>query len=219
MTYILHIESATKSCSVALSIDGICIDVIEEHGEKYVHGEKLAVFISQIFERNSLDIQNLSAVSISAGPGSYTGLRIGVSIVKGICYALSIPLIEIDTLQSYEQCARLKNINNTLCVMIDARRMEVYSAIYSSESVLLKNTSSDIIDQYSYIEYEPFTCIGDGADKMCEIWKDRSIDFSKNIYLSAIGQVSLAYKKYLNEDFVDIAYFEPNYLKEFYSGI
>jgi tRNA threonylcarbamoyladenosine biosynthesis protein TsaB len=218
MPYILHIESATKSCSVALSKAGNGIDVIEEHSENYIHGEKLAFFISQIFERNLLEIDNLSAVSISAGPGSYTGLRIGVSIAKGICYALSIPLIEIDTLKCYERCARLNNINNTLCAMIDARRMEVYSAIFSAEGDFIKQTSADILNEYSYVDYEPFVCIGDGIEKVKELWESRNIDFSKHVNLSAVGQVDLAFKKYQAEDFVDVAYYEPNYIKEFHTG-
>jgi tRNA threonylcarbamoyladenosine biosynthesis protein TsaB len=218
MSYILHIESATKSCSVALSKNGKCIDVIEEHSGQYIHGEKLATFISHIFERNMLEINVLSAVSISAGPGSYTGLRIGVSIAKGICYALSIPLIEIDTLQAYERCARLIGVENRLCVMIDARRMEVYAAIFTNEGNCIKETGADILNDNSFLDYEPFICIGDGVEKVKELWNERNVDFSKEVFLSAIGQVQLAFQKYLTNDFVDLAYYEPNYIKEFYSG-
>ena len=219
LVYILHIESATKSCSVALSKNGECIQCIEEHGDAYIHGEKLALFIHQALTAAKISPEDLSAVSFSSGPGSYTGLRIGVSIAKGMCFSLSIPLISIDTLQSFEQCVRKQfPTEGNVCVMIDARRMEVFSAIFDSKGTVLKTTSADVLDEVSYSNYEPFSCVGDGSSKMKEIWGNRSIAFLENCELSAEGQVDLAYLKYSKQEFEDVAYFEPNYVKEFYSG-
>ena len=218
-TYILHIETATKSCSVALSKNGNRLHCVEEHGDSFVHGEKLALFIQHVLSEARINPSDLAAISISSGPGSYTGLRIGVSVAKGMCFALSIPLISINTLQAYEKCARIQYPSlNSICVMIDARRMEVFSALFNQAGTFLKTTSAEILDEVSYKEFEPFTCVGDGSSKMMDFWKDRSIQFLDNCHLSAIGQVELAYSKYINQDFEDVAYFEPNYVKEFYSG-
>ena len=219
LVYILHIESATKSCSVALSKNGECIQCVEEHGDAYIHGEKLALFIQQVLAAAKVSPTDLSAVSISSGPGSYTGLRIGVSVAKGMCFSLSIPLLSIDTLQAFEQCVRKQfpTVGN-VCVMIDARRMEVFSAIFDSKGLVIKTTSADILDEVSYSNYEPFSCVGDGSPKMKEMWSNRSVSFLKNCELSAEGQVDLAYEKYVKHEFEDVAYFEPNYVKEFYSG-
>jgi tRNA threonylcarbamoyladenosine biosynthesis protein TsaB len=218
MCFILHIESATKTCSVALSQNGRELLCVEEHSDQYIHGEKLAVFIDEIMKRASIAPENLSAISISSGPGSYTGLRIGFSLAKGMCYALSIPLISIDTLQAYESCARNYFSDDLICVMLDARRMEVYSTIFDKNSVIIKPLSSDILDELSYSDFEPFVCIGDGAKKMKEIWSNRSIEIDQEIQLSANGQIKLAFEKFKRNDFENIAYFEPNYLKEFYTG-
>lgn len=219
LVYILHIESATKSCSVALSKNGECIQCVEEHGDAYIHGEKLALFIQQVLAAAKVSPTDLSAVSISSGPGSYTGLRIGVSVAKGMCFSLSIPLLSIDTLQAFEQCVRKQfpAVGN-VCVMIDARRMEVFSAIFDSKGVVIKTTSADILDEVSYSNYEPFSCVGDGSAKMKEMWGNRSVSFLENCELSAEGQVDLAYEKYVKHEFEDVVYFEPNYVKEFYSG-
>jgi len=218
MAIILHLETATKTCSVALSIDSKRIDVHEIHSDQFIHGEKLTLFIEEILTKNSISINHLSAVSISSGPGSYTGLRIGVATAKGLCYAKNIPLIAVDTLHAFENCARKSYPNQTICVMLDARRMEVYSSIFDTNSVQIKSLSADILDENSYQEFEPFVCIGDGGTKIIELWKDRNILIDESLHISASGQIDLAYGKFLAKDYVDLAYFEPNYLKEFYSG-
>jgi tRNA threonylcarbamoyladenosine biosynthesis protein TsaB len=218
MTTILHIETATKTCSVALSIDSKLIDTIETHSEQYIHGEKLTLFIQNILEKNSISFDQLSALSISSGPGSYTGLRIGAATAKGICFAKNIPLIAIDTLDAFESCARSSYPNNTLCVMLDARRMEVYSTIFNAQRTAIKSLSADVLDENSYREFEPFICIGDGGSKCKELWGGRNIIFNEALQLSAAGQIESAFEKFMNKEFVDIAYFEPNYLKEFYTG-
>jgi tRNA threonylcarbamoyladenosine biosynthesis protein TsaB len=218
MTTILHLETATKTCSVAISVNAKLIDVIEIHGDQYIHGEKLTLFIQEILTKNSITFDNLSAVSISSGPGSYTGLRIGVATAKGICFAKNIPLIEIDTLQAIENCARKSFPAETICIMLDARRMEVYSSIFDASRKTVKSISADILDYTTYREFEPFVCVGDGSTKCREIWSERNIHFNDTVQLSASGQVELAFNKYVNKQFADLAYFEPNYLKEFYSG-
>ena len=218
MAIILHLETATKTCSVALSIDSKLIDVLEIHSDQFIHGEKLTLFIDEILTKNSISINQLSVVSISSGPGSYTGLRIGVATAKGLCYAKNIPLIAVDTLHAFENCARKSYPNQTICVMLDARRMEVYSSIFDTNSVQIKSLSADILDENSYQEFEPFVCIGDGGTKIIELWKDRNILIDDSLHISASGQIDLAYEKFLAKDYVDLAYFEPNYLKEFYSG-
>lgn len=218
MRTILHLETATKTCSVALSINGKLIDVIEIHSDQYIHGEKLTSFIHEILLKNLISFDALSAVSISSGPGSYTGLRIGTATAKGICFAKNIPLISIDTLQSFDTCAREFYPSENICIMLDARRMEVYSTIFDSKRNPIKELSADVLDELTYNEFEPFICLGDGADKCRDIWKERKIIFDDRIQLSAFGQVQLAHNKFLNNEFADLAYFEPNYLKEFYSG-
>ena len=218
MTTILHLETATKTFSVAISVNAKLIDVIEIHGDQYIHGEKLTLFIQEILTKNSITFDNLSAVSISSGPGSYTGLRIGVATAKGICFAKNIPLIEIDTLQAFENCARKSFPAETICIMLDARRMEVYSSIFDASRKTVKSISADILDYTTYREFEPFVCVGDGSTKCREIWSERNIHFNDTVQLSASGQVELAFNKYVNKQFADLAYFEPNYLKEFYSG-
>lgn len=217
--WILHIETATRVCSVALSKDGHLIGKVEVNDENYAHGENLNLFIIQLLADCELDKRELSAISISSGPGSYTGLRIGAATAKALCYALHIPLIAVDTLESLKEVARAKYTNGTICSAIDARRMEIYSSIYDENDTLVKPISADIIEQDSYSEFDPFVCVGDGADKLKEIWSQRDLKIDGDIVCSASGQVSLAYQKLLSSDFVDVAYWEPFYLKDFVAGI
>lgn len=218
MTTILHIETATKTCSVALSIDLKLVDVLEINNNQFIHGEKLTLLIDEILTKHSITFYQLSAVSISSGPGSYTGLRIGAATAKGICFAKNIPLIAIDTLHSFENYARKFYPTQTICVMLDARRMEVYSSIFDGKRNIIKTLSADILDENTYSKFEPFICVGDGGAKLKELWKERDIYINDSLNLSASGQVELAHVKFLAKDFVDLAYFEPNYLKEYYSG-
>lgn len=219
MGTILHIETATQTCSVAISVNSNLIDTLEIHSDKYIHGTKLTELIQNILTKNCISINQLSAISISSGPGSYTGLRIGVTTAKGICFAKNIPLIAIDTLHSFESYVRHLYPVETICIMLDARRMEVYSCIYDSNRKIIKPLSSDVLDENSYCEFEPFICIGDGGTKLTSLWKGRNIIINDTPYLSARGQVEVAFKKFLSKDFVDLGSFEPNYLKEFYTEI
>ncbi len=213
--YLLHLETATKVCSVALSLDGKLRQLQEIEEEGYAHGEKLTLLIEDALKAENIDIQQIAAVSISSGPGSYTGLRIGVSTAKGLCYALGIPLISIDSLLAIQQVAKEIYPNQAVASLIDARRMEVFASIYDKDRELLKSISADIIDENSYLEFEPFIACGDGAEKLREVWSHRKTTIDSNIKSSAKGQVELGYQKYLNSEFEDVAYFEPFYLKDF----
>ncbi len=215
MSYILHLESATKACSVALSFEGKLKQVKEITEDNFSHGENLTLFIEEVLKQEKISAKELAAISISSGPGSYTGLRIGVSVAKGLCYALNIPLIAIDSLQCIYEIACEKHPEKTIIPMIDARRMEVFSSIYSSGGTLLKEISADIIDEDSYAQFEPFIACGDGAEKLREIWSSREITIDSTILSSAIGQVKIAFEKFQKSEYVDLAYFEPFYLKDF----
>ncbi len=217
MTFILHLETATKSCSVALSRDGQLLSIKESITEEFSHGENITLYIQDVLSDAGIDIKQLNALSLASGPGSYTGLRIGVSTAKGICYALNIPLIAVDALTSLACIAREKHPNIKLCAMIDARRMEVYCSIYDSEMNMLQTISAEILDEDSFKTLEPFVFFGDGAAKANELWKGRNCQFDNTINSSAIGQINLAYQKFQNKEFEDVAYFEPFYLKDFVS--
>ncbi len=215
--YILHLETATKICSVALSKNGELIQVKETDESDYVHGEVVTLFIEEVLSKAGITAKELSAVSVTSGPGSYTGLRIGVSTAKGLCYALNIPLISIDSLSNLAILANKNHSDATICSMIDARRMEVFSAIFDSKLSVLKPISADILDEETYKEYEPFVIVGDASQKVQEIWSNRKITTDFSVKSSAIGHVATAFQKYLNKAFEDVAYFEPFYLKDFVS--
>lgn len=218
-TYILHLETATKVCSVALSRNGELISIKETEEEGYSHGENLNCFIQEVIKTVGISISKLSAISIASGPGSYTGLRIGAATAKGLCYALEIPLIAIDALQALVEIARMNHPNKVLCSVIDARRMEVYNSFFDENDCLVKEISADIIDESSYSEFEPFVYFGDGAEKLQEIWADKNCIADLTIKSSAKGQVRLAFEKYQNQQFEDVAYWEPFYLKDFIAGV
>lgn len=217
-TYILHLETATKVCSVALSKNGHleAFKEIEEDG--YSHGENLNLFIEHVCNELSISLNDLSAVSVASGPGSYTGLRIGAATAKSLCYSLNIPLIAIDALTCLTELARNKYSDINFCAVIDARRMEVYNLIIDSSGNVLKDISADIIDENSYDEFMPFVCFGDGADKLKEVWKNKDCVIDSTVLSSANGQVKLAYEMFKAKTFVDVAYWEPFYLKDFIAG-
>lgn len=218
-TYILHLETATKVCSVALSLNGQIKQLKEIQEAGFSHGENLTLLIEEILKSEGITANQLSAVSIASGPGSYTGLRIGVSTAKGFCYALSIPLIAVDALVSIQQNAIEKYPSQNIIPMIDARRMEVFAAVYNSKGEIIKPISADVLDENSYAEFEPFVACGDGAEKLKDLWKGRNIIFATEILSSATGQVKLAYQKFEQKAFEDVAYFEPFYLKDFVMNV
>lgn len=217
--FLLHLETSTKVCSVALSKNGELVSLKENNEDHFSHGELLTLFVDEVMKNAGIAYTNLAGVSIASGPGSYTGLRIGTSTAKGFCYALNLPLLVIDSLESLAEIAKKKYPNAVLCPMIDARRMEVYSALYSPEMAVVKPVSADILDENSYQEFGNFVCFGDGMPKAKEIWSQRNLVFDDEILSSATGQVERIYQKYLHQDFEDLAYFEPFYLKDFIGAV
>ena len=215
MGYILNIETATKNCSVALAKEGeivLCKEIAEEG---YSHAERLHVFIEEIIKEAGISLSDLSAIAVSQGPGSYTGLRIGVSAAKGLCFALEIPLIAVDTLQVL---ASQVNVADGLIVpMIDARRMEVYSAIFSPKFDKKREILAEIIDGDSFSDRsEKLYFVGDCAEKCKSVLIKENHLFLEDIkYPSAKEMSILSYQKFKTNDTVDVAYFEPYYLKDF----
>lgn len=214
MTYILHLETATKVCSVALSKNGELVQLIESKDEQYSHGEKLTLFIQEVLQKEKIEIKQLHAISLSSGPGSYTGLRIGVSVAKGLCYSLNIPLIAIDSLTAIHEIAKIKYPNQIIIPMIDARRMEVFCSIFKGETQI-KEIKAEILEENSFSKLEPFVICGDAVTKLIDIWKSRNLILDETLISSASGQVKLAFEKHQVEQFEDLAYFEPFYLKDF----
>lgn len=218
MTYILNIETATHICSVSLSNKEETLD-IEESFEDKTHAELLTVFIERILERNKLTTSHLSAIAVSEGPGSYTGLRIGLSVAKGLCYGLKIPLIFIPTLQAMANGAN-KSIDDDymLCPMIDARRMEVYTALYNSKLEKEVDIHAKVIDSDSFkdeLAKHKIVFFGTGSDKCKGSIASSNSIFIDNSFVSAQYMSDLSYKRFLDKNFEDIAYCEPFYLKEF----
>ena len=219
-TYILNIETSTKACSVSLNLNGNLISCEDIVGSGFSHSEKLLPFISQTIEKSKIKMSDLSAVAISMGPGSFTGLRIGVSTAKGICYALGIPLIAVSTLQAMAFGMAKKIKSELYCPMIDARRMEVYSAFYDLENNLVRKIQADIVNESSYLNFlnNDVVFFGDGSLKIQEIIKHKKATFVSDFHPSAKFIGDLSYEKFRNSDFVDVAYFEPYYLKDFVGG-
>lgn len=213
---ILHLETATKVCSVALSNEGRKVAMLEQNDENYSHSEKLTVFIEQLLKENEVAFSELKAISVASGPGSYTGLRIGVSTAKGLCYGLEIPLIAVNALESIAQQIQVKYpTKKHFAPLIDARRMEVFCAIYDQQFNVVKPISADILTAASYSEWEDVVFAGDGAKKAKEIWNNRSEVVDDQLLSSAEGQIQLAWEKFQHKNFEDLAYFEPFYLKDF----
>ncbi len=215
--YILHIETATKVCSVALSLNGELISCKESSNDEFVHGEQLTNYISEVVSSANIQLENIAAVSVSSGPGSYTGLRIGVSTAKGLCFGLSIPLIAVPSLLSLIYLAKERHPKTTICAMFDARRMEVFRQVVDENGLELLPVGPQVVDEYSMVDFEPFLAVGDGTNKLKELWGNRKVQFDDAIVPSAKGQLILANQKFKAQDFEDVAYFVPNYGKEFYT--
>lgn len=215
MALILNIETATKNCSVALSKEGKTLAIRELSEQNFSHAEKLHVFIEELLLEINVTFKDVKAIAVSQGPGSYTGLRIGVSAAKGLCYALSIPLIAVDTL---EILARKIQISSGIILpMIDARRLEVYSAFFDSNYAKIRETKAEIIDENSFQEEtEIIHLIGDGAMKFKEILTDKKFKYYPEIQFPSASEMSLiSFQKFQNNQLEDVAYFEPFYLKDF----
>ena len=226
MALLLHIETSTAVCSVALGKDGKLL-ALKENKEGMKHASLLTIFIEEILKENNLSTADLDGVAISMGPGSYTGLRIGVSTAKGLCFGANIPLLAVSTLQAMTKSLQedgkgLDALNERekayFCPMIDARRMEVYTAFYNNSNELKREISADIIDENSFSEElktREIVFFGDGSGKCKDVIKSENALFLDDLTPSASGMVELAELKFNNEDFEDVAYFEPFYLKDF----
>lgn len=213
---ILQLETATTNCSVSLSSEGETLVLKEDYGSKYSHAERLHVYIDEVVQKAGVDLAKLEAVSVSMGPGSYTGLRIGVSAAKGLCYALGIPLIAIPTLQSL--AAQLKIENGLIIPMIDARRMEVYSAVFDVEYKEVRETRAEVLNQDSFIDYLNTSVvhfIGNGVKKASAIIKHENARFIRDRLPSADDMSKLSWDRFKEKRFENVAYFEPYYLKDF----
>lgn len=223
MYYILQIETSTSMCSCALSLNGKTIQV-KEINQPNIHIEKLTLFIKEAIEEAGLIFSDLNAIAVSMGPGSYTGLRIGVSVAKGLCYGLDIPLIAVYTLEAmargFMENEKESLSNAWLCPMIDARRREVYSAIYNSSFELQAPIAARIIDESSFdflkTQSQEIILFGDGAEKFADTFKGNSqIRVYRGFVNSASYMSAIAYAHAKENKFEDLAYFEPFYLKDF----
>ena len=217
MPIILNIETSSTNCSVSLSNNNKLIDCLEKDSPNYSHSQKLHSFISELMEKNNISFKDLDAVAVGIGPGSYTGLRIGLSAAKGICYALDIPLISVSSLENMVSNIKFEGV---IISTIDARRDEVYSCIFDKDKKVLREEIPEIINSKSYINYsktDKVLIVGNGQKKCKEII-DFNNNFNWNINIqkpSASNMGDIAYKKFELNDFEDIAYCEPKYLKEF----
>jgi tRNA threonylcarbamoyladenosine biosynthesis protein TsaB len=226
---ILNIETSTEVCSVAIARDGVPVQT-RENLTGLDHARLLTVFINELMVQSNIAIEQLDGVAVSGGPGSYTGLRIGVSVAKGICYALSLPLCAITSLEALAHSV-MKNLVNLhlieadnvlFCPMIDARRMEVYTSFYDKNGIQIRGIQADIIDHQSYLPFLENNFVlffGNGAAKCRDAITHPNAVFINDIFSSAKNMIPLAERNFLLQKFVDVAYYEPFYLKDFVASI
>ena len=216
MALILSIETTTTNCSVSLSKHGETLLLKEDYGENFSHAERLHVYINELIEEANVKREDIDAVAVSKGPGSYTGLRIGVSAAKGLCYALDIPLLSVSTLEAL--ACQVKIDKGIIIPMLDARRLEVYSAVFSSAYKPLRAIKAEVLDEHSfsdYLENHSVYFIGNGVEKTKTLITHPNANFIEGKLPSAIEMSALAYNKYKISDIENVAYFEPYYLKDF----
>ena len=215
MAYILNIETSTTNCSVSLFNDLELIDCLEENTQDYSHSKSLHVFIDSVLKNSKLKPKDLSAISVSKGPGSYTGLRIGVASAKGLCFALDIPLISIETLKILSENTSNKGI---AIPCLDARRMEVYSAVFNNKNERIRDTRAEILNEDSFNKYlsvDEVYFIGNANKKIKEIIAHKSAKFIDDVLPSSRQMGTLSFNKFKNNQFEDLNNFEPLYLKDF----
>ena len=221
MAIVLNIETATKNCSVCLSNGEEILSLVEFNEGQFSHAEKLHSFILDVLKQSKKSMQDIDAIAVSKGPGSYTGLRIGVSAAKGLCFALGKPLISISTLDSLSYIVDAKK-GEFIVPLLDARRMEVYSAVYDDQHIQIRDIQAEIIDGNSFSNYlnkGKVFMVGDGAAKCAEVIDHKNAKFLKDVFPSAKEMAKLSAIKYQHSEFEDVAYFEPFYLKDFIAGI
>tara|TARA_B110000881_G_scaffold153456_1_gene136362 strand:+ start:98 stop:775 length:678 start_codon:yes stop_codon:yes gene_type:complete len=218
MNYILHIDTTTKKCSVALAQDGELMIQKELLSEEFSHSEQLHPFIEEVLKESGLKSSSLSAIAISKGPGSYTGLRIGVAAAKGLCFALDLPLIALNTLEIMVQPYEVSPYS-FIIPMLDARRMEVYTAIFDETKKWIQETTAEVLTENTFtsiVNEQSCLIIGDGAIKFKTLYPKINASYSNEIhYPVAKDMITLAWKKFNAKEFEDLAYFEPFYLKDF----
>ncbi|EGV42660.1 tRNA (adenosine(37)-N6)-threonylcarbamoyltransferase complex dimerization subunit type 1 TsaB [Bizionia argentinensis JUB59] len=216
MAIILSIETATTNCSVSLSKEGEIFALKEDYNNSFSHAERLHVFIDDILKENQIDKSEIKAIAVSKGPGSYTGLRIGVSAAKGLCFALDIPLISVSTLEALAHQVQIEE--GFIIPMLDARRMEVYADVFNAQYKSVRGIKAEVLDEMSYAEYlenNMVYFIGNGVAKTKILIQHKHANFVENKLPSAKQMGALAYYKYKKSDTEDVAYFEPYYLKDF----
>ena len=217
MPLILSIETSTKVCSVALHKDSVLLACSEILIEKS-HSTYITILIDNIVKQSGEALKNIDAVAVSKGPGSYTGLRIGASTAKGLCYALDKPLIAVNTLEAMAyEVSRYSKDDSLLCPMIDARRMEVYFTLIDSTGIIMEPTQAKVIDEHSFSELlkeKKVIFFGDGAGKCKDVLKGNAF-FVNDVFPSAKNIGALALSKFDKSQFEEVAYFEPFYLKDF----
>ena len=226
MAYILNIETATPLCSVALAQNGKVIAHRETMEEKS-HASRLTSFISELLKTENISVADLDAVAVGKGPGSYTGLRIGVSAAKGLCYGAGIPLIAVNTLRILYQNARLANVSDAnpgtlFCPMIDARRMEVYTCIFDENGFEVEPVNAKIIESTTFnsiLENHRIFFFGSGMEKCKNIISHPNARFLEGVYPHAAALANIAEQSYQHKEFENVAYFEPFYLKDFIATV
>ena len=218
MATILNLETSTKNCSVSIAKDGVQLCLVEQSEESFAHGEKLNQFVDWCIDGAEIEWKDIDAVSVSKGPGSYTGLRIGVSSSKGFAFGLNIPLISINSLQILAE-SQLNKGYDLIIPMIDARRMEVYTAQFDTNGNQLTATEAKVIDETSFTELQgkKIVFVGDGAEKCKEALAHLDATFVQT-FPSAHNMCKVAESKFNENAFENVAYFEPYYLKDFVAG-
>ncbi len=214
---LLHIETSSKNCSVSISHNSELLCLCEKRSLDYKQSENLHQFVSWALEGAQIGFKDLDAIVLGKGPGSYTGLRIGASAAKGFCFALNLPLIGVQSLESMIPPVMSEEVD-VIIPLIDARRMEVYTSVYDGKTgQKLEPTTNLILSENSFSEYQDkkVLFVGDGAKKAKEILRLPNAKFDEEIYPSAKYMITQAEKKFKNKEFEDVAYFEPFYLKEF----
>ena len=216
MALILNIETTTTNCSVCIAKEGVVIAHKSLNNKNYSHSESLHVFIEELISDSQFTSNDFDAIAVSEGPGSYTGLRIGVSAAKGLCYALDIPLIAVPTLDVLSRQVKIEE--GYIVSMLDARRMEVYAAVYDKVYNNIEATNAKIIDENSFADLfqkHKLYFNGNAVDKVKAVLQHENAVFIDTSFPSANEMAELSYEKYKKSDTVDVAYFEPFYLKEF----
>ena len=213
----LYIETATTNCSVCLASDEEILYFKEENDKNYSHSEKLHVFIKEAYESAQIKPDDIAAVVVGKGPGSYTGLRIGVSTAKGLCFASEKELIAIESLEILARSIKIED--GIILPLLDARRMEVYSAVFNSNYEQVRDTKAEIITEDSFSDYlanGKVHFIGNGAEKCKGVITHENAVFYDEIYFpSAKKMIAIGMDKHKKNDTEDVAYFEPYYLKDF----